>query len=445
MASESVDVIVIGAGMSGLAAAREASKCKLRVAVLEARPRVGGRIDTHRPQGWQKPVELGAEFIHAGNWDLWRLIKRAGVRPVRLPDHHWNARAGIVKKIPDLDRKLGSVTRLILPARAAKLSFAEYFEKYPAQVAPDEWMLARGFVEGFEAAPLGRISAKSLASESMDDRHQYGVPGGYDQVISRLVDDCADGGVRILLEMVVRSITWKKGRVTVTARDRISGVTRTYSARAAIITLPLGVLKARGGAGAVRFRPALGHKRAAIDGMQMGHVARISIRFRKEGWRRMLPRNLRGARRMGFGFIHSTAKGVPVWWSLSEQPVLVGWAGGLAARRLLRLTPSARFGRALDSLAEILGVAPGTVRRAVVGWKAHDWTHDPFSRGAYSFTAAGQDAGAEVLRKPVKGTLYFAGEATADGSEVGTVHGALSSGLRAAREVERVLGRRRRG
>ena len=76
-------------------------------------------------------------------------------------------------------------------------------------------------------------------------------------------------------------------------------------------------------------------------------------------------------------------------------------------------------------------------------WAGFDWTNDPFSRGAYSFTAAGEDGTAAKLRRAVKGTLFFAGEATAEGAEVGTVHGALSSGLRAAAEVRRALGRPR--
>jgi len=443
MNPESADVIVIGGGVSGLAAARELSRSGYRVILVEARPRMGGRICTLRPRTWPIPVEVGAEFIHVGNRDLWRLVGKARVTPRKLPDRHWLSRGGVVTRIADLDHELASVTRLIDPARAADLSFAGYFRTRPAQVSPDAWMLARGFVEGFEAAPLGKISARSLAGESMDDQRQYVLPGGYDQVIARLVDDCAIGGVRILREMVVRSVTWRRGRVSVIAHDSLSDTPREYSARAAVVSLPLGVLKARAGRGAVRFRPALGSKRAAIAGMQVGHVVRIAIRFRRRDWRLMLPALLLRRRRLGFGFIHSSATGVPVWWSLSDQPVLVGWAGGPAAKRLLQLAPAARLARALESLSGILGVSPGRVRRGMADSQAWDWTNDPHSRGAYSFTAAGQDERGDELRRPVKHTLFFAGEATADGAEVGTVHGALSSGIRAAGEAARALGRRR--
>jgi monoamine oxidase len=437
---EPADAIVIGGGVAGLAAARELSRARLRVILIEARPRMGGRIETLRPRHWPRPVEMGAEFIHGGNPDLWRLVKEADVRPRKVPDRHWLARGGRIDKVADLEGKLASVTRRITAAKAGKLSFAEYFRRFPALVAPDEWILARGFVEGFEAAPVDRISARSLAAESVDDRHQYRVPGGYDQVVAALVDACAAGGVRILSENVVQSVAWRRGRVTVTARGGLSDRAREFSARAAVVALPLGVLQARSGVGAVRFHPVLGRKQAVIDAMQMGHVVRIVIRFAKGAWRRMLPDVLR----RGFGFIHSSVEGVPVWWSLADDPVLVGWAGGPAAMALLRMPTAARFQRALGSLAEILGIAPGIVRRGVIDWETRDWTDDPFSRGAYSFTAAGQDGGAAELRRPLRDTLFFAGEATAEGSEVGTVHGALRSGIRAGGEAAQALARRLR-
>ena len=437
------DAIVVGGGVSGLAAARELARSGRSVVLLEARPRLGGRIDTRRPRGWPLPVEMGAEFIHAGNAELWRLARAAAIRPARLPDSHWLARAGAVRPIVDLDRRLGVVMNRIHPRGAADLSFAAYFRRHPARVAADDWALARGFVEGFEAAPLGEISARSLAGESMDERRQYAVPAGYDALVAKLADGCARAGARIVRGMVVRSVAWRRGRARVTARDAVTGGDRVFSGRAVVVALPLGVLKARSGTGAVRFRPSLGRAQRSIDGMGMGHVVRINIRFSRAAWRRMLPASLRRPRPLGFGFLHAPSAAVPVWWSLSRHPVLVGWAGGPSARRLLALPGSSRLKRAISSLAETLGVAPALVENGVMDWQASDWTGDPFSRGAYSFTAAGNDGGAAELRRPLRGTLFFAGEATAAGSEVGTVHGALRSGVRAGRGASRALGRRR--
>jgi monoamine oxidase len=435
----SAEVIVIGGGVAGLAAARQLSGAGWKVLLLEARPRLGGRIHTHRFPGSRAAIELGAEFIHGGNPDLWRLVKRAGVNTRKVPQTHWLRRAGGLKRIRDLESEIASVTGLIKPSRAAGLSFAAYFRRYPPKVSREAWELACGFVEGFEAGPLGAISAASLAGESMDEEDQYAVPGGYDQVVADLAGDCLRRGVSLLTGVVVQSVVWRRGRVWVDAVPSATGTAIRYGARAAVVTLPVGVLQARRGAGAVRFDPPLARKQASVDRMRMGDVARMVFRFKPEAWDRLLPEISPRRRRGGFGFIHSAVDGVPVWWSLSSEPVLVGWAGGPAATALLKMPPGLRRRRALRSLAALSGVSYSKLQKAVAGWGHADWTNDPFSRGAYSFTAAGQEDGASILRQPVRNTLFFAGEATAEGPEVGTVHGALSSGIRAAKEAARAL------
>jgi monoamine oxidase len=278
----------------------------------------------------------------------------------------------------------------------------------------------------------------------MDEGHQFAVAGGYDQVIVSLAADCARLGVQFRLRAEVRAIRWGRGRVEVIARHGRTGAKSTHHARAVVVSLPLGVLQARSGLGAVRFAPALRKQQVWIDHMQMGHVVRFIFRFRARMWRRITRQISSAPQRGGFGFVHSQVKGVPVWWSLSDQPVMVGWAGGPAARTLLRLKPAKRRQRAINSLGEILGIAAAELRGAVVGWKTHDWTHDPFTRGAYSFTAAGQDKTAERLRQPVNDTLFFAGEAVAQADEVGTVNGALTSGIRAGKLAGRATRASRR-
>jgi monoamine oxidase len=443
---ESSDVIVIGGGVAGLAAARELSRSRLRVTLLEARGRLGGRIDTRRPLGWPSPVEMGAQFIHGGNADLWKVLREARLRVRHLPETHWLERGGALERVPDLDERIAAVTRRIKPGRAGDHSFSGYFRRYPARVAPEDWILARSFVEGFEAAPSDEISARSLAGETMDREHQYEIPDGYDQVVAALAAAGLRHGVQVKTAAEVRSVHWRRGRVEVTAGTAKAEKT-SYVARAVVITLPLGVLKLRSGRGSVRFNPPLKGKRSLAAGMKMGQVVRLAVRFEKGAWRRLWPKMLHAERAGGFGFIHSLVKGVPVWWSLSAQPTLVGWAGGPSAEALLRLSPAARQQRALRSLAEILRTPVGKVRQGVVDWQGCDWSREPFTRGAYTFTAAGEDGTPRRLAEPVQGTLFFAGEATAEGAEVGTVHGALSSGLRAAREAQRALAgqRRRRG
>jgi monoamine oxidase len=234
--------------------------------------------------------------------------------------------------------------------------------------------------------------------------------------------------------MPVTRVGWKHDAVEVRAGGRL------FSARAIILTLPLGVMLARPPRrGAVRFDPPLRAKRKVIAKMGIGHVVRITLRFDGRRWKRILPGVLRGTARGGFGFIHSRMAGVPVWWSLGRAPVLTGWAGGPMAAKLARRSRRGVFEKALASLGALLGVTRRELRRIVTAWEFHNWSRDPYSRGAYSFITAGHERAAEKLREPMRRTLFFAGEATAGGGEAGTVHGALTSGLRAAEEVRAAL------
>jgi monoamine oxidase len=171
-------------------------------------------------------------------------------------------------------------------------------------------------------------------------------------------------------------------------------------------------------------------------------VVRVTLRFDERAWLRVLPKALRAIHGAP-GFIHSRSAGVPVWWALTRQPVVTGWAGGPAALKLAGRSDRSVFATATASLARVFAVKPQVLRAAVADFALHNWTRDPFSRGAYSFTAAGQEKAAANLRIPVAGTLFFAGEATAEGSDIGTVHGAMESGLRAAREIAAARGKKR--
>ena len=219
MPNNAADVIVIGGGVAGLAAARQLSLSRLRVILLEARGRMGGRIDTRRPRHWPLPVELGAEFIHVGNPDVWRVVGRAGVQTRRVAERHWLKRGDAIEQVRAVDRRIARVTRLIDPQKAAGQSFAGYFRRHPADVPPEDWKLACGFVEGFEAAPLDQISALSLAGETFEDERQYVLPGGYDQLVAALAAECSRHGAQLRTNAVVRRVRWRRGRAEVTGKS----------------------------------------------------------------------------------------------------------------------------------------------------------------------------------------------------------------------------------
>ncbi|HET7537126.1 MAG TPA: FAD-dependent oxidoreductase, partial [Candidatus Didemnitutus sp.] len=199
--------------------------------------------------------------------------------------------------------------------------------------------------------------------------------------------------------------------------------------------LPLGVLRA----GDVRFEPALQSKATLISKMGWGEVVRVNLLFSPDFWRSgLIPAPLAAGEGAGFGFVNAPGLPVPVWWATAApNPVLTGWAGGTAARHLAGQSESEIRTAALRSLAFFLGTTEKAIAARLLDFRFHDWSKDPWTRGAYSYAAAGAEEGFRKLAAPVARTLFFAGEATA--AEVGTIHGALASGLRAAREVDRAL------
>lgn len=433
MRNHSCDVIIIGAGVAGLAAAAELGRHRLRVIVLEARDRLGGRIATLRRRGWSAPIELGAQFVHAGNDDLWSILRRHRIATKPVPPHHWRFGDGEMT-VFDATKAIAAVTNQIDEKRMRGWSFAEFLREKGQSFSKNQRDVALGFVEGFEAAPITEMSATAVAGETIEDDAQFFVPRGYEMLVRALTRSLNARYVDLLTNHTCSTVEWRRDHVIVeTPKGR-------FSAPKLIITVPLGVLQAKASQrGAIAFRPGLGEHERVIAAMGMGHVIRINLRFDGTAWRKLLPSLLQPAAAKGFGFIHSRLEKVPVWWSISGNAVVTGWSGGPNALALAGRSRCAIEQIALGQLSRVLGTTKASLARALADAATHNWSRDPFSRGAYSFTRAGQEGASAKLRKPVAATLYFAGEATADGAEVGTVHGALSSGLRAAQEILRRL------
>jgi monoamine oxidase len=257
------------------------------------------------------------------------------------------------------------------------------------------------FVEGFHAAPLDGISARGVLAAAGEDDRQFRLAGGYDGLVHALR---AGLDAELRLSTPVTRVRWARGRVT--ADTERAG---PFTASAAVVALPLGVLKS----GDILFQPAL----PSLDRLLMGQVFKVVLRFRRPFWDEEL------------NFVHAPDVEIPVWWTSkpSLAPSLTGWAGGPRARRLPVdgcLAAAARAFRAPRSRVDDLFDASWT----------HDWSADPFSRGAYPYAGVGGLADLRALARPLEGTLALAGDLL-DAGRIGTVGGAFASGRRAARNL----------
>jgi monoamine oxidase len=438
----SAQVIVVGAGAAGLAAARELCAAGLGVVVLEARGRVGGRIHTLHDAASPVPVELGAEFIHGRAREVWEVVERAGLAACDVSERHWHERGGELVKSGEFWRNLEKVFGRMKRERRDR-PFAEFLSECCADETARE--AATLYVEGFHAARADRAGTLGLVraeegSDSVEGDSSFRVLGGYSRVAEWLNVEVGALGGRVHLDTAAREVRWRRGRVEVSARRTADGEERTYAASRAVVTLPLGVLQAPPGEeGAVRFSPEPAGKLDAARRLEMGHALRLTLRFRTRFWEALrLP--ARGGGREGLselGFLHASGAAVPTWWTQLpvRAPLLVGWAGGPRAESLAGKGAEFLTGRAVESLAGALGVARRRVEAELEAVYTHDWQADPFSRGAYAYLPVGGLEAQEALARPVEGTLFFAGEATNADGHIGTVHGAIATGRRAAAQV----------
>jgi monoamine oxidase len=438
-----LDAVVIGGGAAGLAAARELSQHGLKLALLEARGRLGGRVHTLRDPAWPLPVELGAEFLHGEAAATRDIARAAGLLVDETPDRHAWADAGRWRPQGDVWSRFEELCRSI-PTRGPDQSFGAFLERRRAGRKGDLAALARLFVEGFHGAPVDRISAQYLGADARAQsgpNHQYRLPGGYDGVIAWMRAGLDPERVEVRLNTPVGEVIWRKGEASVRAASVLGRPLPEIRTRRAVVTLPLGVLKASlEASGGVRFHPSLEGKRRALEKLAPASVRKVVLRFREAFWDEPSFVAERLGRKNGDAprpdYLHDPRADFPTWWTPSPArvPVLVGWAGASEAERLSRLSPRAVLARSLDSLSGVLGVPQRALEERLDGWLEHDWQADPWSRGAYSYVAVGGQDAPRALARPLAGTLFFAGEAT-DAADIGTVAGAIASGRRAARQL----------
>ncbi len=426
------DIVVLGAGAAGLMAARVLASAGARVAVLEARARVGGRILTeHVPDRQARmsrdiPVELGAEFVHglpAISWNLFReggmsLREREGV-PLRLVD-------GVLQEGARGSDAWDCIARMQdwFDARPTDtdLSFAQYLAQSNEQEATKRAALA--YVEGFNAADAARISVAALvaqqrAEDAIAGDRIFHLTAGYDTLPRYLARRLQEAGGELRCGCVVEQVEWGPRQVRCRGVGSDGAAFRVTSSQA-IITLPLGVLQA----GSVQFAPLPDRALRSAARLAMGPAMRFTLVFREPFWQ---------AAARPLGFLFAPGMTPPTWWTAAPEPwpILTGWLGGprveVARRSWLQ--------EGLATLATAFNMPLSHVQRLLLSSHCHDWLADRFSLGAYSYVPAGALDASWQLAAPVEQTLFFAGEHADPGAEWGTVHGALRSGMRAAMQV----------
>lgn len=423
------DVIIIGGGVAGLAAARLLQSKGAGVLILEARDRMGGRVwtDLSLPG---VALDLGASWIEG----------------IKSNPMAWLARSFNLRTLPtDWDNKAlynleGS--RLSQPEIArietnyqGLLRQVERFRDQLEDEDEDDISLQEGFDRVLATRSLTNSERSALDySISTEIEHDYGAdvselslfrwdqdegfggasvlfPGGYGQIVSRLAR-----GLDIRLNQSVRHIEYNNQGVRITTDHH------TFEAQRAIVTLPLGVLKR----GMVRFSPALPERKLnAMRRLGMGLLNKLYLRFPRIFW----PKE---AEVLG---LLATRKGEWTDWlnyyKYTGAPILLCLNAGHYGRRIEELSNSQVIEAAMRVLGRIYGMSIPQPTGALIT----RWNSDPFTFGSYSFIKpGGSGKDYDTLAEPIGDRIFFAGEATSR-THAATVHGAWLSGEREAKRI----------
>jgi monoamine oxidase len=424
---ERTDVAVIGAGAAGLAAGRRLARAGVRSVILEARDRIGGRIDTARgPRGL--PVERGAEFVHGRPEAVWRLARELELTAREVGEHQLCLGP---EGFGPCNENFAEASRVLAGPVEGDPSVASFLA---ARNLPEEVRrVALSFVQGFDAADPARASAAAIALQAhaaarIDGDRTFRFRQGMGALVASLAE-----GLDVRLRHVVDEIHWEPERVEVRGHDS-GGRSFAVLAGRAVLAVPLAILALRPGEpGAIRIHPDPPSLRGAVNRLATGSAIKIHLRFPSAP---PLPPLARGST----AFLHSGDEQIPTLWTDPFDPSLVtGWAGGTGADRLRAMSRSEVIDRILEILARGSRRDAGELGRDLAGTEVIDWGADPFARGGYAWVPVGGLDGPDRLAEPVARTLWVAGEAT-DLDRMGTVDGALESGERVGRQIADLLG-----
>lgn len=424
------NVIVVGAGIAGLAAAQLLQNQGYQVVILEARDRVGGRIWTDRSLN-QIPLDLGASWIHGVNENpLSQLVKDFKLRtlPTNFNSGTRYQRNGnelnadreeeaedlferLLKQIETIQSQRLNSGKVDIPLQAAINQAIKNLG-----VSAENMNRLLNYLVNAEIEYEYAADATQLSLFHWDDGQFFGgrdvvFPNGYDQIINRLA-----ANLTIQTKQIVKAVNYSETGVQVITNQG------SWQADRVVITVPLGVLKQN----TIKFSPDLPlSKQQAIQKLGMGLLNKTYLQFSEPFWE-------------GDGeFIGYISETKGKWTEFldvhhyTQKPILLGFSAGTYATQLERRSNA----EIVQSVMGVLRTIYGSRIPNPKGYLITRWQADPFAGGSYSYLAVGSsNADRTTLAEPVGDRLFFAGEATS-AEYASTVHGALLSGRRSAEQI----------
>lgn len=438
------DVIVVGAGAAGLACAGELLRHGKNIQLIEARDRIGGRVWTRSADSSGLHVELGAEFIHGRPRYLIDQACRLNQSFYDVTDTHFffptntgsNMRArGRIAKREHFWESLETITSYLSERRQKDRSVAEALTSIKS-VRSEQRRIFQSFVEGFHSADLSLMGEKGLLDseeatqdDDLNGTDQFRWVNGYSAFLNAFSHDLLIRPEVLRLQTRLRAVHLKRNGFEIEVSSDRHGFHEVLNCRKLVLALPLGVLKASVDEGGFIWSPGQPPDlEKALHGVCMGHIQKLIFHFRDRFWETLTEEKT--------SFFHAGPEhDFPTWWTMMplRSSQLVAWQGGPRARIMSSWSREQKIASALKTLALWSGKSIPELRDQLISCQHHDWSSDPFTQGAYSYISVGGMRPARRLSKKFD-HLLLAGEFTVMGSDRGTVHGALNSGLLAAKK-----------
>lgn len=422
-----MDIIIIGAGASGLMAARILAEKGTNVLVLEARKRLGGRINTIESE-FTLTCEAGAEFIH-GNLKLTsKLLKEAGLKQIKVKGGIYRMEDGNLEEENGFVEGWGVLIKQ-LKQLDIDMTVKEFLDTYlPEEKYIDIKESFKKYIQGYNSADAADASAISIREEmEKQDDDQFRIEKGYAGLINFLYTESKKNGCVIKTSEIVKQINWQKGVVEVLTNNSV------YKAQKVIITVPIGVLRTQENKNEIKFSPEIIEQQKAINNIGFGWVIKILLEFDEAFW---FDEQFLKERKIDEPFFIFADTFIPTWWTQypDEKPLLVGWLAGPDADKYSNLSDEKFLEKGIASLEKIFKMTSELLYKKLRTYKIYNWVKDPFCSGAYSYSTINTKKAVEFLKQPLQDTVYFAGEALAK-SGTGTVDAALQSGQEVAEKI----------
>lgn len=409
-------VIIVGAGIAGLAAAKKLTENGFDVKVLESQEKVGGRLRTNRNLGIA--FDEGASWIHGVNKNpITKLAQESGMATFETIDENRKSYdiGGKVRTAAIYDSAEGELDGIIA-SMMKKGNPTESFETVFKRLYPQKYndRLWKFFLSTYITFDLGDLD--KLSSILYSEGEEFGgtekiATNGYDTIPNYLAK-----GLNILLNERVTKIDYSAERVKVTHNSTIS------EADYVIVTVPLGVLKNN----VIQFSPNLpSNKQNAIQKVGMNCVNKFLLTWDKAFWDDVQYISYTPEERDKFNYFVNMKKFNP------NTNALMTFAYADYARQTESMSDSQIINEIMKHLRDMYGSnTPNPTNLLRTKWQSN-----PNSYGAYSYTAVGTEMQHfDDLAASVSDKLFFAGEHT-EIDYFSTAHGAYLSGIREADKI----------